>query len=347
MKKGLGIFLLTLMLLGVVLASFASATVIDTDAHNWDEGKQRELGRDGEAMRWYLGNYGKINNTPYVIVRRYYSGNAARYRLALKKRIGSKIGKGKDANLYFTEYGYEYTEDGKHFFEIYAKHYNGAGQFLLEDKVDETKKMNVEDNFGAKKSVDFAMRAESQTKKIDDGQTEQVKIRKVDDDTGIHDEIVDNDDDDDNHNDNHNDDHDHDSKHVHKGRQWQYWNDVKDMWHDKAKRQFTNWYFSPEKTTVELVNKSDKKVEGPFSLSPVKDRGFVFSMGIEQGTQLVVPEGCELHCDPSKVDTKGKKPQGADKRGNGIAFYPGEIVYFKQTVSPGFTIFPYHAYPVD
>ena len=349
MKKSICVSMLMFMFFSVTRISSVSATVIDAEKQNWDEAKQQELGHDGEAMKWWLGNYGKINGIPYVIVRRYYTGNSARYRRALRDRLGKKAKDGRDNNLYFTEYGYEYTEDGKHFFEIYARHYNRAGQLLLEeDGIDETRKINVNENFGAENGVKYAMLAENQLKNIDDGTTEVLPIGKIDDETGIHSPFIADRKgkiDDTPQYKPESDTPDNVTHSKPEGRQWQYWSDVKGMWREDANYQFTNWTFSPNKTTVELVNKSGRKIDGPITLTSVKDRGFVFNRGVEQGTQLVVPEGCELHCDPSKVDTKGKRP--ADKRGAGVAFYPGETVYYKQTTSPGFTIFPYHAYPLD
>lgn len=130
------------------------------------------------------------------------------------------------------------------------------------------------------------------------------------------------------------------------GRNYQY---GLQKWRKGATRQLANWTFSANKVTVELFKKGSSKPDSKYSMKPFKKKdphsGFVFTWGISKGTQIVVPEGCEIHCDPSKVDMSTRTED--DKRGNGVAFSEGEVIYFKASTSPGFTIFPYHAWPLD
>lgn len=120
-------------------------------------------------------------------------------------------------------------------------------------------------------------------------------------------------------------------------------------WHNGATRQLTNWTFSKSQVTVELFNKGNSKASQQYTMKPYRKgqpkSGFVFTWGVKKGTQIVVPEGCEIHCAPSKVDISDRTED--DERGEGVAFSEGEVIYFTEDVSPGFTIFPYHAWPLD
>ncbi len=116
------------------------------------------------------------------------------------------------------------------------------------------------------------------------------------------------------------------------GRKWQY---GLDKWRKGAKYQITNWSFSPDKVTAELIDRKGNFVK---TLEPVKlaDGGFQLpSGGIPQGTQLIVPEGC-LFCGNEAYVGKSQKSGTADFEG-------GEHVYYFSTDPKyGFTIYPYH-----
>ena len=120
-------------------------------------------------------------------------------------------------------------------------------------------------------------------------------------------------------------------------------------WRKGAKYQLTNWKITREKVTVELWKKGKNKPQETYTMTPYEFLGenknipdFVFGYEIEKGTQITVPEGCEIHCNPAEVDLKVKHL----KRGNGVGFSAGRTIYFK-TDSSRFTIFPYHAWPLD
>ena len=120
-------------------------------------------------------------------------------------------------------------------------------------------------------------------------------------------------------------------------------------WHKGADRQLTDWTFSASQVTVKLYKKGSSKPAETYSMKPYRKgqphSGFVFSWSAAKGTQIVVPEGCEIHCDPAKVDMSTRTKD--DKRGNGVAFSEGDVIIFKKSSSPAFTIFPYHAWPLD
>ena len=105
MKK----FVVCALLLGLLVA-FASPVLA------WDAAKQKALGQDKNSMTWYLLDYGKDSNgVPYAVSRKYYTNatikNETIELLMSKFAISPEVA----GSLYFTEYGYEYTPDGKQF----------------------------------------------------------------------------------------------------------------------------------------------------------------------------------------------------------------------------------------
>ena len=117
MKK----FVVCALLLGLLVA-FASPVLA------WDAAKQKALGQDKNQMTWYLLDYGKDSNgVPYAISRKYYTNATVKNEtielLMSKFAISPEVA----GSLYFTEYGYEYTPDGKQFALTYLRHYDMLG----------------------------------------------------------------------------------------------------------------------------------------------------------------------------------------------------------------------------
>jgi len=115
-------------------------------------------------MQWYLLDYDtKEGEIPFVIVRKYYTNekikNDTIELLMSKFSITPEVA----GSLYFTEYEYEYTKDGKQFTVAYQRHYDMLGNevhgTVYDDASEATKKVfyNVSDSFAAGKSKDFAM----------------------------------------------------------------------------------------------------------------------------------------------------------------------------------------------
>ena len=95
----------------------------------WVFEKQKDLGQDANKMQWYLGDYGTTSEgIPFATVRKYYTGEKQKEEtinlLMSKYAIAPDVAGG----LYFTEYEYEYTKDGKQFTVTYLRHYNMLGQ---------------------------------------------------------------------------------------------------------------------------------------------------------------------------------------------------------------------------
>ncbi|MBR1671827.1 MAG: hypothetical protein IJ702_02770 [Fretibacterium sp.] len=125
MKK----FVLCALLLGLTVG--AASPVLA-----WDANKQKNLGQDHVKMTWYLLDYGKNNDTPYAIARKYYTNTAIKDETV--DLLMSKFGLSPEVagSLYFTEYGYEYTPDGKQFAVTYLRHYDMLGNEIYGTEYD-------------------------------------------------------------------------------------------------------------------------------------------------------------------------------------------------------------------
>ena len=67
MKKGL----LCALLLGTAVAASSPALA-------WDAAKQKNLGSDHIKMQWYLLDYGKKDNVPFAVARKYYTNTSVK-----------------------------------------------------------------------------------------------------------------------------------------------------------------------------------------------------------------------------------------------------------------------------
>ena len=118
-------------------------------------------------------------------------------------------------------------------------------------------------------------------------------------------------------------------------RRWQ--TGLQEWYSDEAKYQLTNWTFSKDKVTVELIDRRGKVIE-KYTIRPYDpghhEHGFQFGKRVKARTQIVVPEGCQVHGNPAHVNSSS----------NPAIFNEEETMYFESTDDgPGFTIFPYHA----
>ena len=108
--------------------------------------KQRHLGQDHVDMLWYILDYGaKEDGTPFAVARRYYTNlEIQRYTAEL---LTEKFGYSEElaGSLYFTEYEFEYTEDGQQFAVTYLGHYDMMGNEIhgtfYDDSSEDTSKV--------------------------------------------------------------------------------------------------------------------------------------------------------------------------------------------------------------
>jgi hypothetical protein len=79
-------------------------------------------------MQWYLLDYGvKDDGVPFAVSRKYYTNESIKQQTI--DLLMSKYGISSDVagSLYFTEYEYEYSKDGKQFAVTYLRHYDMLG----------------------------------------------------------------------------------------------------------------------------------------------------------------------------------------------------------------------------
>ena len=92
--------------------------------------KQVTIGRDSAGQTWYLTDYGVDYNTPYAVARKYYTSEAVKYDTIEKLESRYNVPESRASALYFTEYKYEYTPDGKQYSEVYRMHYDMMGKLI-------------------------------------------------------------------------------------------------------------------------------------------------------------------------------------------------------------------------
>ena len=110
--------------------------------------KQRYLGQDHVNMLWYILDYGeKEDGTPFGVARRYYTNLEIKQHTA--ELLMDKFGYSAEfaGSLYFTEYEFEYTEDGQQFATTYLGHYDMLGNEIhgtvYDDSSEDTQKVFV------------------------------------------------------------------------------------------------------------------------------------------------------------------------------------------------------------
>ena len=112
----------------IIAALLAAIVCSALPAMAWDPEKQKNLGQDHVKMQWYILDYGKSEDgIPYAVARKYYTNESIKQDTI--ELLMSKFGYPSDkaGSIYFTEYKYEYTKDGKQFAITYIGHYDMLG----------------------------------------------------------------------------------------------------------------------------------------------------------------------------------------------------------------------------
>ena len=100
--------------------------------------KQVTIGKDRAGMTWYLTDYGADASGYYSVARKYYTNEAGKSETVELLTSRYSIPQRKAANLYFTEYRYEYTSDGTRCAEVYRGYYDLLGNELLRIDFDDS-----------------------------------------------------------------------------------------------------------------------------------------------------------------------------------------------------------------
>ena len=130
-------------IVGVLLVAIVCSAL---PAMAWDPAKQKDLGQDHVKMQWYILDYGtKADGTPFSVARKYYTNEKIKQDTV--ELLMSKFGYSAElaGGLYFTEYEFEYTKDGKQFTTAYLRHYDMLGNEIhgtvYDDSSEATKKV--------------------------------------------------------------------------------------------------------------------------------------------------------------------------------------------------------------
>lgn len=94
------------------------------------------FGLDANKMQWYLVNYGKNDDGHFACTRKYYTNPEEKKKtidlIVEKFAVDQETASG----LYFTEYGYVYSADGKEFAVTYVNHYDMVGNVIKSTEYD-------------------------------------------------------------------------------------------------------------------------------------------------------------------------------------------------------------------
>ena len=139
MKKAPKFILLVLLV--ALTCSASSAAKLDTE---FDPEKQVYLGLDHVGMLWYIMDYGiREDGTPFAVTRRYFTNKTIRQEII--DILISRFGHSSEVagTLYFTEFGYEYTQDGRQFAVTYIRHRDQLGNDIQKTVFDDSSEDRV------------------------------------------------------------------------------------------------------------------------------------------------------------------------------------------------------------
>lgn len=90
--------------------------------------RQTYLGMDHVGMLWFIVDYGiREDGTPFSVARRYFTNEEIRQEIIEILITRFDHSPEVAGNLYFTEFGYEYTQDGTQFTFTYIRHRDQLG----------------------------------------------------------------------------------------------------------------------------------------------------------------------------------------------------------------------------
>lgn len=151
MKK---FFAFSSLIIILLFAACSFADEIDEDAFP----RQKNLGKDRAGIQWWIRDFGASASGYYAIAREYYNTNAgAKSELvyALTTRYGISSSRAED--VYFAEFRFEYTPDGRQYAEISRVLYDMRGDEICSYRSDYTSFNPVMPNTVQSKGVAYAM----------------------------------------------------------------------------------------------------------------------------------------------------------------------------------------------
>ena len=112
----------------ILIILFASCSFAD-DPDEEAFVRQKNLGRDRAGIQWWIVDFGTNMSGYYAVAREYYNTNAAAKSelvYALSSRYG--ISQSRAEDVYFAEFRFEYTSDGRQCTEASRVLYNMRGE---------------------------------------------------------------------------------------------------------------------------------------------------------------------------------------------------------------------------
>ena len=126
-RTAISLLALSLLLFGA--AAFAAETAAAGDPAAKAPAPVN-FGKDANKMQWYLVNYGKEGDGHFAVARKYYTNPDEKEKTVDLIVTKFAIEQEKASGLYFTEYRYEYSADGKQFALAYINHYDMLGNMI-------------------------------------------------------------------------------------------------------------------------------------------------------------------------------------------------------------------------
>lgn len=143
----------------LIILLFAASSFADDEVDEQYSPRQKNLGKDRTGIQWWIVDFGTSASGYYAIAREYYNTNAAAKSelvYALTTRYGVSQSRAED--VYFAEFRFEYTSDGRQYTEVSRVLYDMRGEEICSYRASYTSSfIPVIPNTVQSKGVAYAM----------------------------------------------------------------------------------------------------------------------------------------------------------------------------------------------
>ena len=149
-----------LVLLALAPAYSVSHAALLGPLRTLDTEKIRKMGMDidsegRERMLWYVVDYGARNGVPFAVVHSYYSNEEIRQAM-ITNLINAGVDPDAAYSLFYTEHGYEFSQDGSQFIHAYIAHgVRNSGATHIHVSYPERVWHPVANSFGARNAAEI------------------------------------------------------------------------------------------------------------------------------------------------------------------------------------------------
>ena len=141
----------------IIILLFAASSFAD----EVDEGaflRQKNLGKDRAGVQWWIVDFGTSVSGYYAIAREYYNTNAtAKSELVYSLSTRYGISSDRAEAVYFAEFRFEYTSDGRQYTEVSRVLYDMRGEEICSYRPGNRSFIPVIPNTVQSKGVAYAM----------------------------------------------------------------------------------------------------------------------------------------------------------------------------------------------